>query len=309
MRTRLKGHHKQACRLAEGSQFCNVAAALVGTAVVGAAFAPSAPDPNPGMQANAAASERVGMAQVDLANRQFEESKARNARMDEITKQVTDAQLATMAKQNALADDYANYNKTTFRPLEESMVADANAAGGTAAQEAAASRAGADVAQAMTIQKGAAARDMARMGVNPASGRSAASNDALVLGGALGAAGAENTARLQEKQLGWAKKMDAASLGRGLPAANATATQLGINAGSSAVGNQGASVQSGNQSAATTGSLYAGAVGAFGTSGNLSNMAAQQATSIYGIQAQQNSAMMQGIGSGIGMYYGMKKTA
>lgn len=307
MRQKLKSERKHAALL--DGRYCHVAAAIVGTAVVGAVMAPDAPDPNPGMQASAAASERVGMAQVELAKQQREDSLARNAKLDALTEKVTNAQLDSMQKNSALADEYADYNRTTFRPLEQSIVDAANNTDTPAEQARAAGEAGADVQRAATGQRQALGREMARMGVNPNSGRFQSANDSAALGAAVAEAGAENSARQKVRDLGFARKMDAASLGRGLPSSQATSAGIALNSGNSAVGNLATANSSANSAAATTAGIYGGANASFGTSGSLSNMAAQQAAAIYGIQAKQHSDMMGGIGSGIGMYYGMKKTA
>lgn len=284
-----------------------LATAIVGTAVVGSMTAPDAPDNNPGMQANAASSERVGMAQVDLAERQRQDQLARNAKLDTISERVANSQLESQRKNDALADEYANYNRTTFRPLEQGIVDEAKNYDTPEEQERVAGQASTAIQKNLTVAKQSQSREMARMGINPNSGRFASTSNDMTVKGALAEAGAENTARQNVRQLGFARRMDAASLGRNLPSSQATSAGLAITAGNSAVNNTAAAVQAGNQSGVAVSGIYDNANSAFGTAGSLHNMSAAHAAAMYGIQAQQHAGTMSSIGSGIGMYAGMKK--
>lgn len=279
-----------------------LAAVAVG-GIVSSALAPEPPDPNPGIERSAAASERVGMAQVDLAERQRQDALQRNAKLDAITQRVTDAQITSMGKNDALADEYANYNRTTFRPLEQGIVSEATTAGTAADQELEAGKAGAEAKQALTQVRAGQNREMFRMGVNPNSGRFNATTDATSLNAAVAEGAAENAARSRAKELGFAKRMDAASLGRGLASSQATSAGIALNAGNSAVANNVAANNSVNASASTTSGILSAGNTAFGTAAGGYNAASQQAAAIYGIQAKQASDMGAAIGSAGGMYY------
>ncbi len=255
---RSRGMHKR--DLVEGQlwggRYCCVIAAGVGIAAVGAVASNSAAKKNASAANKAtAAQENIGMAQLAESTRQFDIQNERAARTDALTDRVTNAQLEAMQKNTALADDYNRYNQTVFRPLETGLVREAEQAGSLAEQDAAAGRAGASVRTNFMQAQDASARNLARMGISANSGRALAVNANLGNNIALGAAAAENGARDQARQLGFAKRMDAASLGRNLPSAQATSSQIANNSGNSAVNNNLASNSSFNAGANSAGSF------------------------------------------------------
>lgn len=175
-----------------------------------------------------------------------------------------------MGQQDALAQDYADYNKTTFRPLEQSIVSDAQNYDTPERQAAAADAARADVRAAQTGQQTTAAQSLARMGYDPTvnATKLAASN-------ALSEAGASTAARKQVESTGHAMEMDAASLGRNLPSAQATAIQTGVQAGQGAGSAATGAVNISGQGAAIMGQGFGTAMQGYGTAGNLYGQAAQ----------------------------------
>jgi hypothetical protein len=90
------------------------------------------------------------------------------------------------------AEDYANYDKTTFRPLEQSIVDEANNYDTKAKQEEMARQGIADVAQAYDAQRKQALDTLSSYGINPNSNRFAAINAQLSQGEAAAKAGAGN---------------------------------------------------------------------------------------------------------------------
>lgn len=149
---------------------------------------------------------------------------------------VAKAQLESMQTQTALAKDYDNYNKTTFRPLEQRMVADAQAYDTPERRNAEAAAAVADVNMQTAAQREAGRRELASFGVAPDSGKSMSLMSSGDINAARAASGAASGARRQVEATGYARMADAANLGRGLPSAQATAVQTGTAAGNSAVG-------------------------------------------------------------------------
>ena len=282
-----------------------VAAAIVGAAVVGAVSSSDAADSASDSAARTTDSqERVGMAQLDQSKEEFEFNKQRAAKTDALTEKVVNSQLATQENQNRIANDYDEYNKTTFRPLEKDIVADAAGYDTPFRRETEAAKAAAGVQQNFTQQQAAQTRSMARMGVNPNSGRFVGTQSTMTANEALAEAGAENAARTKVETIGAAKKMDAASLGRGLPSAQATAAGLGLTAGNSAVGNQ---VSANN-------SFVNGqqpGISLLNNAGNTFGSAAANYGTIYGQANQASASAASGIGSAAGMYmrYGAGKTA
>jgi hypothetical protein len=182
-----------------------VATAIIGSAVIGGAVAANGQKQ-----------------QGEIAGRQMDMAAQAQADANAISQQ----QVNLATRQQDIADDYNTYNKTVYRPLETGLVSDAEKAGSQSEQETAAGKAGAAVQHSLTQQRDATGRTLARMGISANSGRALAVNANLDANAALGTAAAENTARDTAKQLGWAKRMDAASIGRNLSSAQATSASI-----------------------------------------------------------------------------------
>lgn len=207
-----------------------------------------------------------------------DEREAANTRANAIS----DAQLATMTQQNALAKDYADYNKSTFRPLEQRMVAESQQYDTPERRQAAADAAAADVQMAADTQMGAMNRNLTRSGVAPGSGASLALQQQGALATAKMSAGAQNNARKEVENTGYTRMVDAASLGRNLPASQVNASNSGVQAGNSSTANSQAAL-----SAATSGSdmLAKGfdtAMGGYKGAGQLYGQQASNASSDSG---------------------------
>lgn len=171
----------------------------------------------------------LGQKQIDEARRQYDKNMA-------VAKPVIDTQLAIMDQTKTQGQDYYDYLKGTFRPLEQKMVAEADAAGSTQRQEEAAGRAIADTRAGSTSATNAIIRQGIRYGMAPSA--IAARMGAASVDLASKEASAANNARTAEEVKGWAKKMDAAGLGRNLSGASQGAYSVATTAGNSAVGNQ-----------------------------------------------------------------------
>lgn len=195
-----------------------------------------APDYGPLAQASKEAAEvqaALGQKQLDFAKQQYDEVKP-------LMDQITQGQLAAQQQQMDMAQNYFDYQQSTFRPLEQSIVADAQEFNTDAYREQLASQAAADAGLAFANTQAANTRAMRSMGVNPNSGRfqGLASQSNLAL--AAQTAGAKNRTRMQAEQMGYARQLDAAGLGRGLSGASLGAYGGATSAGSAA----GASAQS-----------------------------------------------------------------
>lgn len=97
-----------------------------------------------------------------------------------------------------------------------------------AARESAARDAAADIQSRFAGANAGQRLELARMGVGPDSGRYASMASSNAAMEAAASAAAMNQARTAAKQLGWAKRMDSAALGRGLPGNQATSTGLAL---------------------------------------------------------------------------------
>jgi hypothetical protein len=224
----------------------------------------AAPDYTPLANASNAANERMsqlGQDQLDFSKQQYEQN---NPLMQDIARK----QGLAMDQQMAQGKDYFDYNKSTFRPLEQQMVADAQNFDTDAMRNQLATKAAADSSMAFGMQNQANERRMASMGVNPNSGRFQGMAQQSGLMQSANRAGAMTGARERAQQMGHARKMDAASLGRGLSGASSAAYGGANNAGNSAVGNYGVAGQQymGGmaQGAGTIGSGYSMQLGGLG---------------------------------------------
>jgi len=200
----------------------------------------AAPDYTPLANASNAANAKMtalGQSQLDFAKQQYEQN---NPLMQDIAKK----QGLAMDQQLAQGKDYYDYNKSTFRPLEQKMVADAQTFDTDAYRNQLATKAAADSSMAFGQQNQANERRMASMGVNPNSGRFQGMNQQSGLMQSANRAGMMTGARERAQGTGYARKLDAVAMGRGLSGASNAAYSSAMNAGNSAVGNYG---QAGNQ--------------------------------------------------------------
>lgn len=287
-------------------------AVVVGSYVADEMFGPGDP-PSADPAVGQAAKENAAVAQEQLAfNKQvYEEGKPRQAEMDALAEQVVNQQLDIGAKSAALSQDYTDYMKGTFRPIEQALAGEAATAGGAADQEKLAGEAGVDVSTNFEASRAAQLRDMSRVGVNPNSGAYLSADTSSRVMEAATRAKAMNDARTQAKNLGWAKKMDVANVGRNLPSNQATSAGIALNAGNSAVSNAAAPNTMANQNAAQMNAGYAGSVNANTAAGGL--YLGQFGAQMQGYNAQQQAEAdkWSGIGqlatTGYMMYMSSKK--
>lgn len=260
----------------------------------------NAPSPNPGMIASAEAAKEIAMIQKGTADEMLAFYKQQYDDIKPLLQQVTNAELDMMAANQKRADEYANYERTTFRPLERGIVADAASFDTEAKREELAGKAAADVNAAFTNARGQENRSLQRMGINPNSGRFAALNSQLTLGQTAALAGAKNQARENAEQMGFAKKMDAAGLGRNLATNSSTAYGVALAAGDNAGKNSMAAGNFMGQGYAGAQQGYSNAASSYGTAGNIYGQEFNARMAGYNAQQQAQGSAMAGIGSMIG---------
>ena len=289
-------------RQSEGAYICNVAAAIIGSAVVGSVLAPDAPTipgPDPGIGRAANANAEVARESLAFDKQKYAENQPRQKRIDDLGQQVVASQLKSQDQAGALAEDYANYMKGTFRPVEGAIVADAMK-DDVSRQEQAASEAGAGVATQFETGRANTARTMASMGINPNSGRWASINQGSTDQQAAVQADAMNKARVVTRGIDWSKKLDAASLGRNLPSNQATSAGLALTAGNSAVNNAGAGAANARADAGVMNQGFNTAISGNNSSGNLYLGNYDARMKEYGAQKGVNDSNTQGIGQLVG---------
>ena len=185
------------------------------------------------------ASDKAATVMGDLGQQQIDFSKKIYDENAPLMKAIATKQGLMMDQQMAQGKDYYDYNKATFRPLEQGMVTDAQAFDTDAYRNILATKAAADAGLAFGRTRQANERAMASMGVNPNSARFQGIGSQAALGQAGMRAGAMTSARERAQQMGHARKMDAAGLGRGLAGASTAAYGSASGAGGQAAGTYG----------------------------------------------------------------------
>lgn len=288
----------------ENGRYCTViAAVVVGGAMAyssyeqGQAAESAAEAQAQGMSASAASSAEIARIQQESAREYLAFQKQQYADMKPLAEAVSNKQIQTMDQQmgiaaanEARASEYSNYERTTFRPLEQSLVKDANEFDTDAKREELARRGMADVATAYDAQRKQALDTLARYGVNPNSNRFAAINAQLNQAQAADSAGVATNARTNAEQLGYARKIDAASLGRNLASNASTAYGIATSAGNSANASGATAMDSAAAPGAAMGASYGSyssqlgnASGSYTNAGNLYGRG-------YGIASERASA-------------------
>lgn len=247
---------------------------------------------------NTAATSQAKMSEEQLAwaKQIYADTAPDRANATKRANAISDAQLSAMEKQSALTDDYAKYQRETFRPLEAGIVADAQGYDTEARREAEAGRGLADVEYSLAAQKGAMTRDLERKGVNPASGAALALANATSMGSAAMKASAANSARKQVETMGLARRLDAANLGRNLASNQATSAGIALNQGNASSNNAQAAGNVSGQGAQLLNSGYNGAQMGLA---NATNTYGRIAGSEAGADAS-NAQTMGGLGSVVG---------
>jgi len=121
------------------------------------------------------------------------------------------------AQQAQIAADQYNDWKADFLPLQHDLVSEAKKSGSQYEYDRAAELANADVSQAYGRTKAGLSSRLASYGIDPSSGKYATSFGRLGLAEAAAGAGAMNKARDAVTDKSWAKKIDAYSVGKGIP--------------------------------------------------------------------------------------------
>lgn len=263
------------------------------------------PDTNPGMLASADAAREIAALQKETADETLAFYKQQYEDIKPLLQQITQAEINMMDANQKRADEYANYERSTFRPLERGLVADAASFDTEAKREELAGKAAADVNMAFTNARGQENRALQRIGVNPNTGRFAALNSQLTLGQTAALAGAKNQARENAEQLGFARKMDAAGLGRGLASNASTAYGVALASGDSAGKNSMAAGNFMGQGYAGAQSGYSNAASSYGTAGNIYGQEFNARMQGYNAQQQAQGALMGGLGQAVGIAGGI----
>lgn len=242
-----------------------------------------------GMNQAAMTSAQTAQEALRWFTKEYERTAPERQRAADEALQLSQAQRGLMNTQTELAKDYADYNRTTFRPLEQRLVTEAQTYDTPERRAQAAREAVTDVETQAGRQRQARMAEMASFGIAPDSAKSMAIAGSDSINSARIAAGAASGARKQVEATGYARMADAANMGRGLPSAQATAVQTASNAGNAALGASNSSLQSTMSGAPL-----------MQTGFNTALQGNQIAGNLYGQQAQIQNQGDSGLGSLLG---------
>lgn len=266
----------------------------------------SAPEADPAIGEAALMNAELGEEWLAFAEEQFAVGNERQEATDALTNEVIDQQMATQERANTWAQEDRARTLETFQPLEDEFISEAKNYGSEANQDKEAAAAAAQVQKDVASQKQASERNMASMGISPTSGRYAGVDRAGELNTALATSGVKNAARDAVKQQGIALKADAINMGKGLASSAASAYGIGLNAGNSAVANQGAANSNFYANQGVMQSGYQGGMQGYSTQGSMLNSLYNSQVNAYSAEQQANATSGAGIGSllgqGIGAY-------
>lgn len=185
----------------------------------------------------AAATAELSREQLDWAKQIYAETAPDRAASIARANEVSDAQLAAMRQSTEIAADNYAYQTGTFRPLEQALVAETAAYDSPERRAAEVAQATAGVEAQLSAQRQATVQDNMRRGVNPSSMKMQALQGTMDIQAAKAKAGAASAASDKVEQVGYARKMDAVSLGRNLATDRANATNAALAQGNSASAN------------------------------------------------------------------------
>lgn len=160
---------------------------------------------------------------------------ALQAQANAIAGRVANSQIALMDQQRKIAGEMHDRTKNVFWPLEDRIIEEAEEYDTPERREAEAGKVMSDVESQLSLQRQSSNRALTRMGVNPNSSKFGLENNMMTLGEASAKAAAGNAARDKIEATGWARRFDAAGLGRNLPTNQVAAANSSTNAGNSAL--------------------------------------------------------------------------
>jgi hypothetical protein len=258
--------------------------------------APPPPDYSPMANSNT----EIAQANLAFAKEQAGINRQDRQRLLDTTQGVMDRQLALGEKESARSDDYFNYAKQTFRPVEQAIARDAmNFNTGQYAKDLAA-RAGTDVNAGFENARSQGMRSLSRMGVRPDSGAFAATVGKLASDQALGLANAQTGAYLTADNMKRGALTNAASVGRGYPGASAGSSQLASGNLAGANNSMNQTQNTVNQGAMIPSQYYGNAVNANNAAAGNLNMGFQNQFANFQTQGMQTAAILNAAGA----YYG-----
>jgi hypothetical protein len=239
------------------------------------------------MQANLSKEQLAWAKEIYAANAPAREAAAQRAN------ELSDLQMEYTRTAMAQAQEGSDRYNKLFAPVEDSLVADAKDWASDGRKDSEAGKAITDVRTQFNAAQAQQDANLKSMGVNPSDGRYGQMAQQSTTQQALAEATAANQARANVEQQGWARKMDAAALGRGVVSNQATQAGMASQAGANALNASMGGLSAANNGQDGMNTAYAGARQGHASAGQIYGNIAQQ-------QAAANSNQMAGISAGIG---------
>lgn len=206
----------------------------LGTTVYGLATRPETPDTS-GINDAARSSAQLGQDAFNWFKAEYERTSPQRDAAAARDDQIAQAQLEGMQYATQQAKEAAERNKTVFQPLEDKLVAGAQNFDTPERRAQAVAESTADVEGAFGRAQQANQRAIMRTGATTSGPAAQSLMQDAALAKAKMVAGATGAATRNVEQQGYARMVDAASLGRGLPATQATQQQIATTAGNAGV--------------------------------------------------------------------------
>lgn len=262
---------------------------------------PDPPRPDPAIGAAAQGNVELGRESLAFQKEQFADAKARQEKFDPLVQRVADQQIRIGDKNEAAADDYLGYMKTVFRPMEESLAKDAMEFDTEGKRAELAGKAASEVEQGAALSDESARREAARYGINPGDGAFTDNLAGSNLNKTILKIGAMGDARTKARAEGRAFKFDVAGLGRGLPGAGATASNIALNAGRGSVDTGAMPLANARADIAQMGTGFTQAGQLNSSGGSLYSNVFDAQMKGYDAQQQARAGLYQGLGTAAGM--------
>lgn len=251
------------------------------------------PDPNPGMQANAQASERVGLEQVQLGREQLAQARELGREQLELARPIAGEQAAMMRDARRRGDDQWTQYLGTFKPVEERMAREAMDYDSPAEQDRRATQAATDVNRAYGGVVDSGVRTLTRMGVRPGSPSFMARMGPVATSNVRDVVHAQNMAREGLREKGIALRSGVAAFGRNQPNYAGQSIGIATGAGSNAVNTLNSTVNSTMAAQGTPAQHAALGLQGFGNAANIY-------MGDYNARTQAHAGTMGAIGTGVG---------
>jgi hypothetical protein len=259
-------------------------------------WGPKAPKPDKKIGEAAMANAEVARRQMDLAEREYADTKVMNEKFAPLFEQLIAQSTEQSARDIERSDGLWNEFTTYFQPVRQEYAQRALDFDTAGRRDEAAATAAGEVGKAFSDAREAQNRALGRSGVTMSSGRGLTLDAGNRLAQAKATAAARTTARNQVENTGLNLMGSVANMSAGLPTQAIQTSQAGLGAGNTAVGTVGAQQGINNAGVGLASNLYGNAVGANSAAGNLllgqyqarANAAGQAAGgAIYGMSSKR----------------------